>query len=293
MTNDINRYILLNMRIINFYITARDEGKQIKEYLKGFGVSSSLLAKLKQSENGITKNGVFAKSIETLNSGDTLTIRIENRGNMPTPLKADIEIIYEDDDLIVLNKPPKMPVHESRNHIGDTLSNFVSYHLEEDTAFRAVYRLDRDTSGLVVCAKHMLAAAKLAGKIKKDYFAVVSGIIEEGGVVDIPIMRCGDSIIKRKAQKGGERAITHYEPISRKGGNTLLKLTLETGRTHQIRVHMSYIGHPLLGDTLYGGSDTLINRQALHCREVYFTHPITEKEMHLSCDFPDDIKELI
>ena len=163
----------------------------------------------------------------------------------------DIEIPYEDEDIIVLNKPPLMPVHESRNHIGDTLSNFVAYHCGEDMAFRAVYRLDRDTSGLVLVAKNELADAKLAGKIKKDYYAVVDGTIENDGIVDAPIARCGDSIIKRKVDENGETAITEYFPIKSNGNTTLVKFNLKTGRTHQIRVHMEHIGHSLLGDKLY------------------------------------------
>ena len=281
------------MREIEFIITESDNGRQIREFLREFGVSSSLLKRLKQDENGITKNGESAKAIDTVSAGDILKIQIENRGCMPSPKKMEIEIIYEDKDILVLNKPPLLPVHESRNHIGDTLSNFVSYHLAENTAFRAVYRLDRDTSGLVLTAKHELAAAKLAGSIKKDYFAVVSGIIKGSGTIDAPIARCGDSIIKRRVDENGERAVTHYQSVSTKNGNTLLKIHLETGRTHQIRVHFSHLSHPLLGDTLYGGDTALITRQALHCKSICFTHPITEQEMHLTCGFPDDIKELI
>ena len=281
------------MRIINFNITEKDDKKQIKTFLREFGVSSSLLTKLKHTENGITKNGIFAKTIEELSNGDTLTVKIENSGHIARPMAADIEIPFEDEDIIVLNKPPLMPVHESRNHIGDTLSNFVAYHCGENMAFRAVYRLDRDTSGLVLVAKNELAAAKLAGKIKKDYYAVVGGIIENDGIVDAPIARCGDSIIKRRVDENGETAITEYFPIKAIDDRTLVKFNLKTGRTHQIRVHMEHIGHSLLGDSLYDGDCSKINRQALHCKDIYFTHPITETPMHITCDFPDDIKNLV
>lgn len=281
------------MRIINFEITEKDDKKPIRTFLREFGVSASLLTKLKHTENGITKNGVFAKTIEGLSTGDTLTIKIENSGSIARPMCIDIEIQYEDEDIIVLNKPPLMPVHESRNHIGDTLSNFVAYHCGKNMAFRAVYRLDRDTSGLVLVAKNELAAAKLAGKIKKDYYAVVDGTIENDGIVDAPIARCGDSIIKRKVDENGETAITEYFPIKSNGNATLVKFNLKTGRTHQIRVHMEHIGHSLLGDKLYGGDCSLISRQALHCKDIYFTHPITEKPMHITCDFPNDMKNLV
>lgn len=277
------------MREITFNITQKDNGTQIRDFLREFGVSASLLTKLKQTENGITLNGDFARSIEWLATGDVLKIRIENKGHMPSPMVADIKICYEDEDLIVLDKPPLMPVHESRNHIGDTLSNFVAYHVKEDTAFRAVFRLDRDTSGLVLVAKHELSASKLSGKVSKDYYAVVEGEIVQGGTIDAPIERCGDSIIKRRVGENGERAVTHYTPVSCKDNHTLLKINLETGRTHQIRVHFSHLGYPLAGDTLYGGKTDKIGRQALHCKEIRFTHPVSEKEMIICTDFPQDM----
>lgn len=281
------------MRIIAFTITEKDDGRRIRDYLRDFGVSSALLTRLKQTENGITVGGAFARTIDLLHTGDSLTIAIENKGRMPSPAAMAIPVVYEDDDLLVLDKPPGMPVHESRNHIGDTLSNFAAYHLQEDTAFRAVYRLDRDTSGLVVVAKHALAAAKLAGKIQKDYYAVVSGLIAQDGTIDLPIARCGDSIIKRRVDENGERAVTHYYVISHGEDCTLLRFRLETGRTHQIRVHMTHSGHPLLGDTLYGNDASRIARQALHCKDIYFTHPVTEQPLHITCDFPQDFKEVL
>ena len=281
------------MREIELKVKSEDSGRQIRDVLRDFGVSASLMTKLKQTENGITLNGEFAKTIERVNSGDLIKIKIESTGHMPAPKKMDIEIPYEDDDVIVLNKPPLLPVHESRNHIGDTLSNFVAYHIDEDTAFRAVFRLDRDTSGLVLVAKNELSASKLAGKIKKDYYAVVEGIIIGSGTVDAPIIRCGESIIKRKVSPDGERAVTHYESISTRDNSSLLKIRLETGRTHQIRVHMSHIGHPLLGDSLYGGNCADISRQALHCKDIYFKHPTTNENIHITSDFPVDMKGVI
>ena len=265
----------------------------IKDFLKGFGVSSSLLTKLKQTENGITLNGSFAKAIEHIKTDDTLQISIESKGHMPIPSDTEIEILYEDEDILVANKPPFMPVHESRNHRGDTLSNAVAAHMKEDTAFRAVFRLDRDTSGAILIAKHELAASKLAGKIKKDYYAVVKGKITESGTIDLPIKRLDESIIKRCVADGGERAVTHYKPIKTSNRTTLLKINLETGRTHQIRVHFSHLGYPLIGDSLYGGEDKRMNRQALHCRDIYFLHPITNEEMHIYSPFPQDFQELI
>ncbi len=279
------------MRTINFNIDR--DGIRIRDYLRAFGFSSSLIKSLKQSETGILKNGEPARTIDLINNGDILTVNIENSGKMPVPVKMDVDIVYEDEDFVVFNKPPNLPVHESHTHIGDTLSNFAAYHLKDVGAFRAVYRLDNGTSGLVLVAKNKLVAAKLARKINKDYYAVVSGIMSGDGTVDLPIARCGDSIIKRKVDENGERAVTHYEVIKTMENTTLLKLNLETGRTHQIRVHMAHIGHPLIGDTLYGDFSALISHQALHCKDIYFTHPVTNEEMHISCDFPDDIKKLL
>lgn len=282
------------MREIEFIITNKDDGRQIRDFLRDFGVSSALLTKLKQTENGINLNGKFAKTIEEVHTGDKLKIAIISKGKMPEPLKSsDVTVSYDDKDILVLNKPPMMPVHESRNHRGDTLANVASCYIDGDNAFRAVYRLDRDTSGLVLIAKNELAACKLAGKIKKDYYAVCKGVLDGDGTIDLPIARMGDSIIKRTVSDKGENAVTHWKAIKNNGVNTLVKFNLETGRTHQIRVHMSHIGHPLLGDTLYGGESNLIDRQALHCKTIYFTHPVTEEKIELDCDFPKDFKGLI
>lgn len=282
------------MREIIFKIDDKNSGLMIRDFLRNFGVSSALLTKLKQDENGIKLNGKFAKAIEVLKSGDNLTVNIKNSGKMPEKFECEnVKVAYNDEDILVLNKPPLMPVHESRNHRGDTLANVAACYMESDCAFRAVYRLDRDTSGLVLIAKNELAASKLAGKIKKDYYAVVSGKFEGKGTIDLPIRRVQESIIERGVFDDGERAITHYEAIKTDGESTLLKLNLETGRTHQIRVHFSHLGVPLLGDTLYGGSCEKINRQALHCKTIYFTHPITHEKITVDCDFPKDFRGLI
>lgn len=282
------------MREIEFKITDKDHGRQIRDFLRDFGVSSALLTKLKQSENGITLNGEFARTIEKVYTGDTLKIVIESKGKMPKKLENNnVSVAYNDEDIIVLNKPPLMPVHESRNHQGDTLANVAACYMDDDNAFRAVYRLDRDTSGLVLIAKNELAACKLAGKIEKDYYAVCQGVLEENGTVNLPIAREGDSIIKRTVSEKGERAVTHWKAVKSNGKNTLVKFKLETGRTHQIRVHMSHIGHALLGDTLYGGDTAQINRQSLHCKTIRFIHPVTEKNITVDCDFPQDFKGLI
>lgn len=282
------------MRTIEFKINEENDGVKIRDFLRGFGVSSSLLKKLKNTAGGITVNGEFAKAIDVLKYGDELKIAIENSGKMPAPYHCEnVEVIYNDEDILILNKPPFMPVHESRNHRGDTLANAAACYMDSDTAFRAVYRLDRDTSGLVLIAKNELAAGKLAGRVKKDYYAVCGGVIDGKGTIDLPIRRERDSIIKRGVFPDGDRAVTHYTAIKSSGGGTLLKINLDTGRTHQIRVHFAHIGYPLLGDSLYGGDCSRINRQALHCKTIYFAHPVTGERIKAECDFPPDFKELI
>ncbi|MGN1201829.1 MAG: RluA family pseudouridine synthase [Eubacterium sp.] len=282
------------MRTINLEITDKDNGRQIRDFLRDFGVSSALLTKLKQTENGITLNGEFARTIDNIHTGDLLTISIMNSGKMPAPLRSNnVKLIYSDEDLLVLNKPPMMPVHESRNHQGDTLANVAACYIEGDTAFRSVYRLDRDTSGLVLIAKNELAACKLAGKIRKDYYAVCQGVLSGQGTIALPIKRVSDSIIKRGVFEDGEPAVTYWYAVKSNEKNTLLKINLETGRTHQIRVHFSHLGYPLLGDSLYGGDCKQIDRQALHCKTIYFSHPVTGKPMVIDCDFPNDFKGLI
>lgn len=281
------------MRVIRFEIKEKDNNKQIKEFLRDFGVSSSLLTRLKQTENGITVNGNFARTIDRLSTGDRLVISIQNKGHMPKPLENNnVQMVYDDEDILVLNKPFMMPVHESRNHQGDTLANAAACYMVSDTAFRAVYRLDRDTSGLVLIAKNELAASKLAGRIKKDYYAICEGVLTDSGTIDLPLRRVNDSIIERGVFPDGEKAVTHWCAVKNNGECTLLKINLETGRTHQIRVHFSHIGHPLLGDSLYKGNCEQITRQALHCKTIYFTHPVTEKQMQIDSNFPEDFYQI-
>lgn len=282
------------MRRLEFTVSEADGGRQIRDFLRGFGVSSSLLKKLKSSEGGITLNGKAARTVDVMHTGDVLAVILREDGSTPERLAdSGAEYVYSDDDILILNKPAHMPVHESRNHRGDTLANAAACFLEDGTAFRAVYRLDRDTSGLVIIAKNTLAASKLSGRVEKVYYAVCSGILNGSGTVDMPIDRLEESIITRGVTENGDRAVTHWQSLETFGDRTLLRLRLETGRTHQIRVHLSYTGHPLLGDSLYGGDCTLIDRQALHCKTVSFIHPVSGKEIKADSDFPADFAALL
>ncbi len=267
------------------------DGITVKAFLrKHCEVSSRLLAKLKRVENGMTVNGAPVRSIDLLHSGDAVCLRFPVDETEIAPVEMPLSIVYEDDAVIVLDKPPFMPVHPVRDHQTDTLANGVMHYLKskgESCTFRSVNRLDRNTSGLVLAAKSSYAHTFLIGKTKKKYIALCEGEISEGGTVDAPIMLRPGHIIERQVGEGGARAVTHYRPLDIRYGHTLLELELETGRTHQIRTHMSSIGHPLAGDDMYGGSCGIFRRQCLHCAELSFIHPLTREAVLLK-SAPED-----
>lgn len=259
------------------------------DLLRSRGFSRRMVTSLKQS-GGLTRAGEILRSVDRVRAGETIRVVMEDSEGVVPNGSIRVAIAYEDEDIIIYDKPPFLAVHPSIRHYDDTLANAFAARFP-DITFRPINRLDRDTSGLCVCAKNRLAAAGLTD-MKKVYFAVVMGDVEQSGTVDLPIARERDSIIKRIVRADGKPAVTRFEPIERVNGRTLLKLRLETGRTHQIRVHMSHIGYPLCGDGLYGG-DASISRQALHCGETEFIHPITGKTISVSAPLPDDIRALL
>ena len=202
-------------------------------------------------------------------------------------------ILYEDDDILVINKSPFMAMHPTHNHQGDTLANAVAGYLSSKgkyAAFRAVGRLDKGTSGVVVCALNKLSAAKLSGEIKKEYVALVKGELDGSGTVDVPMYRPDPMKTLRACsyELGVEEALTHWTVEKKFRGATLIRLNLETGRTHQIRVHMAFSGHPLAGDDMYGDFMTEIGHQLLHCRKCSFIHPVTQEKMELEAPLFED-----
>lgn len=273
------------------FLTAEqtENGMTALDFLRARGFSRRMVTALKQS-GGLTRGGEILRSVDRVSAGDVIRVVQEDSGGVVPNDSICVDISYEDKDIIIYNKPPFLAVHPSVRHYDDTLANAFAARFP-DTTFRPINRLDRDTSGLCVCAKNRFAAAGLTD-LKKVYFAVVMGEILSGGIVDLPIGRESESIIKRCVKSDGKHAITRYEPMERINGRTLLKIRLETGRTHQIRVHMSHIGYPLCGDWLYGG-DRSMNRQALHCGEVEFTHPITKENICAAAPLPDDIRALL
>ena len=255
------------------------------------GVSKRLLTKLKRQDGGITRDGVTIRSIDTVSAGDRIILSMEDDSFLEPNGSLDVPIAFENDSLVVFNKPSGMPVHPSIRHQGDTLGNYFAYRYPELT-FRSVNRLDRDTSGLCIVAKDALAAKLLQGHCKKVYYAAVHGTIPESGTIDAPIARERESIILRCVREDGQRAVTHYKRLDTNGKYSLAEIDLETGRTHQIRVHFAHIGAPLAGDDLYGGLRDDISRQALHCGKMSFNDPLTGEPVTVFSELPEDIKSL-
>lgn len=261
------------------------------EFLRKKGFSRHILTEVRRSGERIRKNGEPVWMSTVLEAGDEITVTLpqEQSSEQIVPRKIAFEIVYEDEDLMVIHKGADIPVHPSINNFENTLANGLAWYFQEKGepfVFRCINRLDRDTTGLLIVAKHMLSAGILSeqGKrreIHRKYLAVVSGELPAEGTVDAPIARKEESVIERCVDhERGERAVTHYRRLAFCGGYSLVLLQLETGRTHQIRVHMKHIGHPLIGDFLYNPDCRLIDHQALHSFCLSFRHPITGEEMH-------------
>ena len=280
---------------------ARQAGQTIEQYLKERGYSRQILIRLKKTEDGIRRNGRWTYTRDRLEAGDLLQIRLLEEVSLlhPEPVRLPFTVLYEDEHLLVAGKPADMPVHPSMNNHGNTLANAAAYHAREKGeayVYRCINRLDRDTTGLLVLAKHMLSAAVLYGQmrrreIRRTYLAIVKGRLDGPGVIDLPIGRKEGSAIERVVDPvRGEHAVTHYAPLAHGDGWTLVQCVLETGRTHQIRVHMSHIGHPLPGDFLYGAADESAERHLLHSWKLSFMHPVTGEPMEFTQPLPEDMK---
>ncbi len=284
-------------REISYVIPEEYDGRKVVAFLReGASISYRLLKVLKKSENGIKLNGEHIRTIDILHKGDTLSITIPTQDGEIEPVDIPIDVIYEDNDIIAVNKNPFIACHPTHNHQGDTLANALAFYLQKkgNTAvFRAVGRLDKGTSGIVVCALNKHAAALIQQTVEKEYLAVISGKTELTGTIDAPIYRPDPMKTIRAVGEGGDRAVTHWEVIKQNDTTTLARVRLETGRTHQIRVHFASIGMPLVGDSLYGTDPMNIGHQLLHCERVTFTHPVTGEQVTLVADVPDDMKNVI
>ena len=285
------------MRQIEFTVTESFDGKKVYNFLRGYvKISTRLMRTLKRIPDGIMLGDKQGRTIDIIHTGDKITLNIPDDETAPIPIDYPLDIVYEDDDVMLINKPPTLAMHESHNHQGDTLANAVAGYLLKkgrSATFRAVGRLDKGTSGLVICALNAHSAARLAGRFDKEYLAIVRGKYEEFGTIDKPIYRPDPIKTYRTVDERGDRAVTHYEPVECGENYTLLRINLETGRTHQIRVHFASMGTPLYGDTMYGEVDERLSHQALHCGKVSFVHPITGEEITCEAKMPVDMQKLL
>ncbi len=268
-----------------------------------FLLSDRLITKLKKA-NKIYLNSLPTYTKKSVTVGDTVSVLIDFEEDNSNIVASNIplNIIYEDDYLLVLNKPANIAIHPSILHFDNSLSNGVKFYFDKlglKKKIRIVNRLDRNTSGIVILAKNeyiqeCLIKQMKTNEFKKEYLAIAKGILEsKSGTLNFPIARKEGSIIERTVSSDGDSAITHYDVVKEFNNLSLVHIVLETGRTHQIRVHFSHIGHPILGDTLYGSPSELINRQALHSYKLTFIHPVTKKVVSLEAPLPNDIKNII
>lgn len=289
-------------RVLEYIISSDTNPVTVLDFLKQEGFSRHILSSMKNSSgNCIVLNGERGFGRSVLKEGDRLVVTVPEveSGENIIRTEMDLDILYEDEDILVINKPAGMPVHPSMGNYENTLANGIAWYFSqkgEDFVYRCINRLDRDTTGALILAKNPLSAAVLSVQMKKrqirrTYLALVDGVLPESGVVDAPIARMEGSVITREVNfETGESAVTHYERLAVGRYYSLAELHLETGRTHQIRVHMKYIGHPLPGDYLYHPDYRRIQRQPLHSFQLEFTHPITKEPMLFTAPVPEDFR---
>ena len=290
---------------MTYLIQQQDIQKTVDQFLLSNGYSAALIRRLRHTEQSILKNGSPVYTTYRLDEGDSLAVTLpeEHGSENIVPVPMDLDIRYEDRDLLVVNKAAGIPIHPSQGNHDNTLANGIAWYLGEKgeaATYRAINRLDRDTTGLLILARHALSACMLSEMvrthaIRRCYLAAASGLVPPEGVIDAPIARTCDSTIERCVDfERGDSARTHYRTLcyNRDTDCSLVELRLETGRTHQIRVHMKHIGHPLPGDFLYNPDYRLIGRQALHSWQLDFIHPIKKEPLHFEAPLPEDMRRL-
>ncbi len=292
------------MFTLKWSIQAEEEGTLVREFLRSKGISKAALTDIKFHGGTIKVNDTVVTVRHVLKEGEDLVIVFppEERSEDMKPEPIPLTIVYEDEYVLVINKEPYMSTIPSREHPTGSVANALLYHYDRqhlDSTVHIVTRLDRDTSGLLLVAKnrfihHLLSKQQQEKAIRRTYEALVHGVVEqEEGTIDAPIARKADSIIERVVREDGQRAVTHFRVVERREALTHVSLQLETGRTHQIRVHMAHLGYPLLGDDLYGGTRDEIGRQALHSKTLTFYHPVHEKEYTFTSELPDDMARIL
>ncbi len=282
------------MRTFQYIVPPRYNGAKLQDFLKyAHHYSRRLIIELKKG--GMAVNGAHRRMVDPVYTGDVVDIWFEEEGCdlVPNPT-LNVPIVYEDEDLIIFNKPANMSVHPAADGVDDSLGNYFAWLYQNALTFRPVSRLDKNTTGLCMSAKSTLSAGLLIGTVEKEYIAIVEGVLpDDAGTITIPIGRVEGSIILRKPDADGQHAVTHYTVIGRSDTHTMVRVRLETGRTHQIRVHFAALGHPLAGDTLYGGHDDRIPRHALHCAKMSFPHPFSGQPILAEAPLPPDMLALI
>ncbi len=287
---------------MKYIIKKEDENLTIKEILTSkIGVSSRLYTRLKKNKK-IIVNGINRLPHECLKEHDVLEINFDYEINTFELEEGPLEVLYEDDMILAVNKNPFLVVHPTKGHPTGTLMNHIAYYLAkngDDSKIRFVNRLDRDTSGVVIIAKnqfihHRLSEAMKAREVNKEYIALVEGMVEKDiDLIDLPIERESEDSINRIVRKDGKPSQTQYEVIERFNEYALLKIKLFTGRTHQIRVHLTHIGYPIMGDELYNKKSEFMDRQFLHCTEMDFVHPITKEKIILNAPYKTDMNKVL
>lgn len=285
------------MRTLTYTVPPEYDGEMLQTFLRrGCGVSYRLLVRLKRVAGGMCADGEPLRSIDRIRTGQVVTLTMPADTVRVEAVPLPLCVAYEDDSLLAIDKPPYLAVHPSAGKPEPTLASAVVAHYQqagEALAFRPLYRLDRNTSGLLLAAKNPHAAYLLAGQTDKRYLAVVRGRLTGSGTIDQPIRVKEGCCITREVGDGGKPSITHWQALAGDDDATLLRVQIETGRTHQIRVHMAWLGHPLVGDTMYGSEDEAIGRHALHCAALTFPHPVTGVAVALHSPLPDDMRALL
>ncbi|WP_019153217.1 RluA family pseudouridine synthase [Robertmurraya massiliosenegalensis] len=289
---------------LHWKIESVNQGKLVRDFLKEKSISKAALTDIKFAGGRITVNDIEVTVRKPLQEGDRLTVEFpnENRSESLAGEEIPLEIVFEDEYVLIVNKPAGIVTIPSREHPTGSLANGIVGYYEKMNHVATVHivtRLDRDTSGLVLIAKHrhihhLLSTQQKQGLVKRTYEALATGVFsQKKGTIEEPIGRKKDSIIEREVQVGGQYACTHYEVLQQQESFAHVRLRLETGRTHQIRVHLSHLGHPLIGDDLYGGAVGQMFRQALHCRSLSFIHPLKEEPLFFQSSLPEDMTKLL
>ena len=288
------------MEILTYTVTPEEDGVCVRHILKAkLHFSTHAVARLTRAENGIRVNGIHARTVDPVHTGDVVAARSDDLRLpkvLPTPGNWPLPIVYEDEHLLILNKPAGMAVHGGYDRGDPTVANALAAYLGPDAVFHPVNRLDRGTSGVMLVARSGYVHDRLRRVLHTDgfrrtYLAAACGTgLPVSGTIDLPIARADDGTTRRITAPDGQPSVTDYTVLAERDGYTLLRVLPRTGRTHQIRVHFAALGHPLLGDALYGGDASLLARPALHSAAADLTQPVTGQPLHITAPVPEDLR---